>query len=120
MLRAIGRLFGFKSCFNNENPNIDGAFRDVDGWLFWPKATRYRIVERLGVYNKYHVKAFWNEEWVDVLQYDDGCDEEGQLEDARWRPMGDMVHYAVDGLERRVNRWLGKKEVETLVKEVKA
>lgn len=117
LLKRLGRAFGMTSCFNNEPKDRQDSFK-WEGSLFWPKASAYRIVTRDHLYNKYHVQAFYNNNWIDVLEYDNGCDDEGQLTDAKWRPMGDMCHYEVPSLEYKIDRWLGKEETTKVLKEV--
>lgn len=100
--------FGFK---DESNVKPDMFLRDKWPFRVWPKAETYRIIERTNRdTNQLQLQAFYKNEWVDVLIYDNGCDEYGQLYDGAWKKIGDKASWSERSLKKIVDEIKGKPE----------
>lgn len=87
--------------FRHQSREREGSVK-LKEWPFilWPKAEEYRILEDPNQYrHKLRLQAFYEERWREVLSYDDGRDDYGQLRPAKWVPVSSMCAWRRDELE---------------------
>ena len=100
----------------NDEPDIPGSFvPEGYGWMgkISPASPsgNYRVIEYPNrSFNRYGLEAEVNGIWVVVKVYDDGYDDEGQLEAGRWRPLSDICSWSVGSLNTLVCKLKGENE----------
>lgn len=102
IVEALLNMFGRRH-FENESKERPDVFRQGRfPRLVWPKAPRYRVVQREGYVPG--LQAWYHEAWVTVQYYESGWDEYGQLYPGKWQNLQTACQWRVDELEDLARR----------------
>jgi len=98
-----------------DEKNKSGSFV-VKGYEYvgkiWPKANDYRVVEyKLRSFNRYGMQAKINEEWIDVVVYENGYDDEGKVNPSKWCKLSDICSWSKNSMTLFKNSIIGIPEI---------
>lgn len=103
-------LLGWRERAASDAPDLPGSFV-VDVWKLWPRADEYRVICYPNrTTNRYGLQAKTQDSYVDVLAYDDGMDDYGQLRPGRWIPLAQRCSWSERELHGLVDDILGRPE----------